>query len=114
MLSFNDEIDHPIEVLDLLTDLNREHGTRVVMVLHDLNLAARYVDRIVALATDKIHAAGTQGDILTEETVAEVFSLRTRIIRDPVSDTPMMIPIGRHNRAERDGGHARSAGAGTD
>ena len=106
------DINHQIEVLDLLTDLNRERGTTVVMVLHDLNLAARYADRIVAMAAGKIHAAGTPEDILTEETVAEVFSLRARIIRDPVSGTPMMIPIGRHDLGELDGGHAGSAGGG--
>ena len=106
------DINHQIEVLDLLTDLNRERGTTVVMVLHDLNLAARYSDRIVAMAAGKIHASGTPEDILTEETVAEVFSLRARIIRDPVSGTPMMIPIGRHDLGELDGGHAGSAGGG--
>src|SRR3712207_7754869 len=49
---------HQVEVLDLLTDLNRTRGTTVVMVLHDLNLAARYADHLVALADGRVHAAG--------------------------------------------------------
>ena len=44
------DVSHQVEVLDLLTDLNRTRGTTIVMVLHDLNLAARYADHLVALA----------------------------------------------------------------
>ncbi|MCP3425648.1 ABC transporter ATP-binding protein [Rothia sp. AR01] len=52
------DVSHQVEVLDLLTDLNRTRGTTVVMVLHDLNLAARYADRLVMLAGGRLHAAG--------------------------------------------------------
>ena len=66
---------HQVEVLDLLTDLNRERGTTIVMVLHDLNLAARYADHLIALADGRLHAAGDPADVLTEETVRAVFGL---------------------------------------
>ena len=56
------DVSHQVEVLDLLTDLNRTRGTTIVMVLHDLNLAARYADHLVALAAGRIHAAGTPAD----------------------------------------------------
>ncbi|MEK8169039.1 ABC transporter ATP-binding protein [Streptomyces sp. M19] len=52
------DASHQIEVLDLLTDLNQARGTTIVMVLHDLNLAARYADHLIALAAGRLHAAG--------------------------------------------------------
>ncbi|SHE93458.1 iron complex transport system ATP-binding protein [Loktanella atrilutea] len=92
------DIAHQIEVLDLLVDLNRADGTTIVMVLHDLNLAARYADRILALAQGHLHAAGTPEDVLTSDTVRHVFGLACQIITDPVSGKPMMLPRSRHDR----------------
>ncbi|MFD4990046.1 ABC transporter ATP-binding protein [Streptomyces sp. NPDC058374] len=91
------DVSHQIEVLDLLTDLNASRGTTVVMVLHDLNLAARYADHLIALAEGRLHAHGTPAEVLTEETVRVVFGLESRIIEDPVSGRPLMLPIGRHH-----------------
>ncbi|WP_329026222.1 ABC transporter ATP-binding protein [Streptomyces sp. NBC_00690] len=90
------DASHQIEVLDLLTDLNHSRGTTVVMVLHDLNLAARYANHIVALASGRLHIAGTPHEVLTEDNVRTVFGLDSRIIEDPVSGRPLMLPIGRH------------------
>ncbi|AZZ53262.1 ABC transporter ATP-binding protein [Rathayibacter festucae] len=90
------DVSHQVEVLDLLVDLNRNRGTTVVMVLHDLNLAARYADHLVALAGGTVHAAGTPAEVLTEDTVRAVFGLDSRIIADPTSGTPLMLPLGRH------------------
>ncbi|MBS9721249.1 ABC transporter ATP-binding protein [Tianweitania sp. BSSL-BM11] len=90
------DISHQVEVLDLLTDLNKTRGTTIVMVLHDLNLAARYADYLVAMTDGRIHAAGSPNEILTEDTVQTVFGLQSRIIPDPTSGRPLMLPIGRH------------------
>ncbi|WP_404949199.1 ABC transporter ATP-binding protein [Streptomyces sp. ARC14] len=97
------DASHQIEVLDLLTDLNRSRGTTIVMVLHDLNLAARYADHLIALADGTLHAAGTPAEVLTEETVRAVFGLESRVVEDPVSGRPLMLPIGRHHVRERPG-----------
>ncbi|CAD5918309.1 MULTISPECIES: ABC transporter ATP-binding protein [Streptomyces] len=97
------DASHQIEVLDLLTDLNRLRGTTIVMVLHDLNLAARYADHLIALADGTLHAAGSPADVLTEETVRAVFGLESRVVEDPVSGRPLMLPIGRHHVRERPG-----------
>jgi iron complex transport system ATP-binding protein len=93
------DISHQIEVLDLLTDLNRERGTTVVMVLHDLNLAARYADYLVAMHDGRVHVTGSPEDVLTEDNVRQVFGLQSRIIADPTSGRPIMLPIGRHRMA---------------
>lgn len=93
------DIAHQVEVLDLLVDLNRARGTTVVMVLHDLNLAARYADHLVALAQGRMHSEGPPARVLTTAMVREVFGLESRIITDPVSGRPMMLPIGRHGCA---------------
>jgi iron complex transport system ATP-binding protein len=90
------DVSHQVEVLDLLTDLNHTRGTTIVMVLHDLNLAARYADHLISLADGKVHAAGTPEEVLTEDTVRAVFGLDSSVIVDPVSGKPLMLPIGRH------------------
>ena len=91
------DVSHQIEVLDLLTDLNATRGTTIVMVLHDLNLAARYADHLIAIAGGGVHAAGAPGEVLTADTVAEVFGLASEIITDPISGKPLMLPRGRHH-----------------
>jgi iron complex transport system ATP-binding protein len=91
------DVSHQVEVLDLLIDLNRSRGTTIVMVLHDLNLAARYADHLIAMADGGIHAVGEPSDVLSEATVRAVFGLDSRVITDPVSGRPLMLPIGRHH-----------------
>ena len=91
------DVSHQVEVLDLLTDLNRDRGTTIVMVLHDLNLAARYADHLVALAGGTVYAAGDPADVLTTGTVRAVFGLDSQVILDPTSGKPLMLPIGRHH-----------------
>jgi len=91
------DVSHQVEVLDLLTDLNRSRGTTIVMVLHDLNLAARYADHLVALAAGRVHAAGTPQEVLTEDCVRAVFGLDSRVVEDPTTGAPMMLPLGRHH-----------------
>ncbi|WP_165224007.1 ABC transporter ATP-binding protein [Affinirhizobium pseudoryzae] len=90
------DISHQVEVLDLLCDLNQSRGTTIVMVLHDLNLAARYADFLVAMVKGKIHVSGDPSDVLTEAMVTSVFGQKSRIMTDPTSGRPMMVPIGRH------------------
>ena len=90
------DVSHQVEVLDLLTDLNHDRGTTIVMVLHDLNLAARYADHLVALTDGRVHAAGEPVEVLTVETVRAVFGLESQVITDPTSGRPLMLPLGRH------------------
>ncbi|WP_276354838.1 ABC transporter ATP-binding protein [Cohnella caldifontis] len=92
------DITYQIEILDLLTDLNRKHGTTIVMVLHDINLSARYADHIFALLKGKLVAEGEPSKVITSALVKEIFGLDCTVIEDPVSGSPMVVPIGRYHR----------------
>ena len=94
------DLAHQIEMLDLLVDLNARRGTTVVMVLHDLNLAARYADHLVAMADGVVVAEGVPAEVVTEDIVRGVFGLDCRVITDPVSHTPLVVPVGRHHRED--------------
>ncbi|TLM84313.1 ABC transporter ATP-binding protein [Pseudarthrobacter sp. NamE5] len=91
------DLAHQVEVLDLITDLNRQRGTTVAIVLHDLNLAARYADNVIAMKGGAVVAVGSPLKVVTEDLVRNVFGLESRVIPDPVSGTPLIIPIGRHH-----------------
>ncbi|MBL7520058.1 ABC transporter ATP-binding protein [Frankia sp. CNm7] len=91
------DVSHQVEVLDLLTDLNRRDGKTVVIVLHDLNLACRYADHLIAMTAGTGVAAGPAADTVTEQLVEDVFGMRCQVVPDPVSATPMIVPIGRYH-----------------
>jgi iron complex transport system ATP-binding protein len=86
------DLRHQIEVLALVRRLNREQGRTIVMVLHDLNLAGRYADHLVAMRGGDIVASGTPSEVVTPETMTAVFGLSCRVIADPVSGTPLVVP----------------------
>ncbi|MEX0272174.1 ABC transporter ATP-binding protein [Leptolyngbyaceae cyanobacterium UHCC 1019] len=87
------DLAHQIEILDLLYSLNQNQGRTVVMVLHDLNHACRYADYLIAMKSGKVFAAGEPRSLITEELVREVFDLECRIYPDPITGTPMCIPL---------------------
>ncbi len=87
------DLAHQIEVLDLLYQLNREGKRTIVMVLHDLNMACRYSHRLIALRDGQVIAQGKPAAVVTEAMVEQVFALKSRIITDPVSNTPLCLPI---------------------
>lgn len=92
------DLSHQIEVLDLLHELNAGEGRTVVMVLHDINLACRYADHIVAIKDRKIYAEGKPENVVTEELIRNVFDLESRIVEDPLFRTPMVVPFGKGKR----------------
>ncbi|MFC0451476.1 ABC transporter ATP-binding protein [Rhodococcus jostii] len=88
------DLAHSIEVLDLVDRMHEELGRTVVMVLHDLNLAIRYSDQLIVMRDGTIVAAGAPKDIISAELLLEVFGLEAAVIADPVSDRPLVVPIG--------------------
>lgn len=83
------------EVLDILADLNEHDGRTVVLVLHDLSQAARYAHEMIAIQDGRVEAVGAPDDVLTEANLARIFGLRARVIPDPVTGTPLVIPLRR-------------------
>ncbi|GAA2518411.1 ABC transporter ATP-binding protein [Winogradskya consettensis] len=86
------DIAHQIELLELCVRLNRDQDTTMVAVLHDLNQAARYADHLVVMKSGEIVAQGDPREVMTADLVERVFGLGCRIIDDPETHTPMVIP----------------------
>lgn len=86
------DITHQIAALELIRRLNDDHGKTAIVVLHDLNLAARYADRLILLKEGAIFADGTPKEVLTADIIEEVFAVDSRIVRDPVHGKPLCVP----------------------
>ncbi len=88
------DLAHAIDVIDLVDDLH-EGGCTIVMVLHDLNLAVRYSDNLIVMKSGSIVAQGHPSDVITSELLLDTFGLVAKVIDDPVSERPLIVPIGR-------------------
>lgn len=86
------DIAHQIDVLELVRDLNAREGTTVVMVLHDLAMAARYADHLVAMSGGAIVAEGTPASIVTPQIIESVFGIAASVVADPTTGDPVVIP----------------------
>jgi iron complex transport system ATP-binding protein len=105
------DLAHSVEVLDLVDRMHEELGRTVVMVLHDLNLAIRYSDRLIVMSEGAVVASGTPSEVISEELLLEVFGLEARVIEDPVSDRPLIVPIGTRHVYGSIGGPVAAADA---
>jgi len=86
------DMSHQIEVLDVLKRLNQEHGRTIVMVLHDLNMAARYSTHMVVIGGGKVLHQGKPWDIMQPKVLATAFGIEATILRDPKSASPICVP----------------------
>jgi iron complex transport system ATP-binding protein len=89
------DLVHQVDVLDLVRDLHLHGGRTIVMVLHDLNLAARYADTVITMRAGRVVASGAPADVLTPELLREAFDLEAVVVEDPVTGGPMVVPVGR-------------------
>lgn len=86
------DLGHQLEVLELLRHLNRHEGLTVVLVLHDLNQAARYSDHMVVMHSGRIVAQGPPAEVLTPQLCMEVFRVQAFILQDSAFGVPVCIP----------------------
>lgn len=89
------DIAHAVEILEIVGRLAHDAGRTVLMVLHDLALAARYSDRLVVVAASAVQAVGAPAEILTPELMRDAFGLEARVYPDPVDGVPTIAPAGR-------------------
>jgi iron complex transport system ATP-binding protein len=86
------DINHQVKLLRLLRGMNTRAGKTIVIVMHDLNLASRFCDHLIAMADGAVIAEGPPTDVVTAELVEKVFGLACVVVPDPVAGTPMVIP----------------------
>ena len=86
------DLSHSVELLALIRRLADDMGRTVVMVLHDLNLAARFSDQLVVMKGGEVQAAGTPAEVVSEQLLADVFSLHAVVAEDPVAGGPLIVP----------------------
>ncbi|GAA0454454.1 ABC transporter ATP-binding protein [Alkalibacillus silvisoli] len=89
------DLTHQIDILDLLFDLNQEEGRTIIMVLHDLNLACRYANHLIAIKDGKVFIEGKPEEVITCENVHHVFQMQCQVAKDPLFGTPLCIPHGK-------------------
>ena len=87
------DLTHQLDLLRLVRSINRERGATVVMVLHDLTLAGRYSDRLVVVGGGRVIADGAPRDVLTPEVLREAFELDALVIPDPITGSPLIVPV---------------------
>lgn len=85
------DMAHQLEILELLQKLNHEQERTIIMVLHDLNQAARFADYIIALKDGEIVKAGTCEEVITQDVLRQIFEIDAVIGQDPRTNKPMCI-----------------------
>ncbi len=86
------DVGHQLDLLELITGLNRDRGVTIVMVLHDLNHAARFSDRMIAMSGGDVVADGPPEEVLTPRLLRDCFGVEASVVNDPVTGSPMCIP----------------------
>lgn len=100
------DLAHQVDVLDLVDQLHAQSGRTVVMVLHDLNLAARYAHHVVVIDEGRVHAAGPPAEVITADVLAQVFGLPATVLTDPLTGGPLVVP---HTHRRRTAAHHEGA-----
>ena len=85
------DLAHQLEVLNLLEELNRTQGTTIVMVIHELNNAARFADHMIGVKKGKIVCQGDAYEVMTKENLKELFNIDAEIVQDPRTHKPVCI-----------------------
>lgn len=86
------DLAYQIEILNLLKELNEKTKKTIVMVIHELNQAARYAHHLICMRKGHIHSQGAVSEVFTAQMIEEVFGMKSIIIPDPITGKPMCIP----------------------
>lgn len=95
------DIGHQVEILDLVKKLNRETALTVIMVLHDLNLASEYCDRLILLNVGKIFTSGSPKEVLSYQSIEEVYKTVVLVDKNPISSKPHILLVPEEERTEQ-------------
>ena len=87
------DVAHQVEVLALIRQLSHELDLGVVLVLHDINMAARYCDRLVALREGALLRQGTPEELMTSATLADIYQLPMQVLAHPVTGEPVSVVL---------------------
>ena len=85
------DLAHQLEILKLLEELNRKQGTTIVMVIHELNNAARFADHMIGVKKGKVVCQGTAHEVMTKENLKELFNIDAEIVEDPRNNKPVCL-----------------------
>lgn len=85
------DLAHQLEILNLLKELNEKQGTTIVMVIHELNNAARFADYMIGMKSGKIACEGTAYEVMTKENLKELFNIDAEIVQDPRNNKPVCV-----------------------
>ncbi len=85
------DMNHQLEILELLYRLNQENHKTIIMVLHDLNLAARFSDCLVAMKDGEIKYQGSSKEIMTDAILKDIFHIKAQIVTDPIFNRPTLL-----------------------
>lgn len=91
------DLAHAVEVMELVVRLRKETGRTIVVVLHDLSLAARYSDHLVVMKDGALVTQGPPGEVLSSQLLLDVFGLRAHVFDDPVDGLPTVVPMHRES-----------------
>ncbi|MGL5347879.1 MAG: ABC transporter ATP-binding protein [Peptostreptococcaceae bacterium] len=85
------DLAHQLEILKLLEELNRKQGTTIVMVIHELNNAARFADHMIGVKKGKVVCEGSAKEVMTKENLKELFNIDAEIVNDPRNNKPVCL-----------------------
>ena len=85
------DMNHQLEILELLQKLNQDTQKTIIMVLHDLNLSARFSDELIAMKAGAIKYHGMVQDIMTVDILRDIFNIEAHIVQDPIHNRPILL-----------------------
>ena len=86
------DLQYQVSLLELIRELAHKEKLAVLIALHDLNLAARYADRVALLVGGRLNSIGTPRDVLTPETISNAYCLPVQVVEHPFADSPLVLP----------------------